>query len=114
MTETVPTSPEIGADVDVHGIRTNYHDAGSGDPIPLVHGSGPGVSAWANWRLTLPALSERFRVVAPDILGFGYTDRPEGARYNLDRWTDHLIGFSMPSAWNVCRWWATASAVNWR
>ena len=84
---------EIGETVDVHGIATNYHDVGSGKPVVLIHGSGPGVSAWANWRVTLPYLSERFRVVAPDVLGFGYTERPDDARYDLDTWTDHLIGF---------------------
>jgi len=88
-----PSSPEIGETVDVHGISTNYHDLGSGAPVVLIHGSGPGVSAWANWRLNLPFLSERFRVLAPDVLGFGYTDRPEGVRYDVDSWTEHLVGF---------------------
>lgn len=90
--ETTP-SPEIGDSIDVHGIGTNYHDLGSGAPVVLIHGSGPGVSAWANWRLTLPYLSERFRVVAPDLLGFGYTERPEGVRYGPETWTKHLLGF---------------------
>ena len=62
-------SPEIGDTVDVHGIRTNYHDEGSGPPIVLVHGSGPGVSAWANWRLTMPALADRFRAKLLDWYG---------------------------------------------
>lgn len=88
-----PVNPEIGESVDVNGIRTNYHDLGSGAPVVLVHGSGPGVSAWANWQLTLPYLSERFRVLAPDVVGFGYTERPQIARYDLATWTSHLIGF---------------------
>jgi pimeloyl-ACP methyl ester carboxylesterase/nitrite reductase/ring-hydroxylating ferredoxin subunit len=96
-TEPVPevraANPELGDSVDVGGIRTNYHDVGSGPPVLLVHGSGPGVSAWANWRLTLPSLSQRFRVIAPDVLGFGYTERPEGVHYSLDSWTDHLVHF---------------------
>ncbi|WP_310528426.1 alpha/beta fold hydrolase [Nocardioides sp.] len=92
--ETAAQSPEIGDNVTVAGIRTNYHDLGSGPPVVLIHGSGPGVSAWANWRLTLPALvAENFRVIAPDVLGFGYTDRPPAARYDLGAWTDHLVGF---------------------
>jgi pimeloyl-ACP methyl ester carboxylesterase len=86
-------NPEIGDTVDVHGIRTNYHDEGSGPPVVLVHGSGPGVSAWANWRLTMPALADRFRVLAPDVLGFGYTERPAGVTYDLATWTGHLVGF---------------------
>lgn len=85
--------PEIGESVVVDGVLTNYHDEGSGPPVVLIHGSGPGASAWANWRLTLPALAKDFRVLAPDVLGFGYTDRPEGVRYDLEAWTEHLVGF---------------------
>lgn len=91
MTNT--TSPEIGSTIDVNGVATNYHDAGTGDPVLLIHGSGPGVSAWANWRLTIPELSKRHRVLAPDIAGFGYTERPDGAVYDSDAWLEHLIGF---------------------
>ena len=91
--DSAPSSREIGETVNVNGVRTNYQDIGSGAPVVLLHGSDPGVSAWANWRLTLPALSERFRVVAPDVLGFGYTERPDSVRYDLDTWTEHLTGF---------------------
>lgn len=93
MPSAPAANPEIGETVDVDGIRTNYHDEGSGAPVVLVHGSGPGVSAWANWRLTLPSLSPRFRVLAPDVLGFGHTDRPASTVYDLDTWTAHLVGF---------------------
>ena len=48
-------NPEVGREVLAAGIRTNYHDVGQGFPVLLIHGSGPGVSAWANWRLTMPA-----------------------------------------------------------
>lgn len=92
MTERA-SSPEIGDGIDVGGVRTNYHDVGAGSPVLLVHGSGPGVSAWANWRLTLPALAERFRVVAPDLPGFGYTEQVPGAKYDLAAWTAHLLAF---------------------
>lgn len=87
-------NPEIGLSIDVDGIATNYHRAGSGPVVLLVHGSGPGVSAWANWRLTIPALAEHFTVIAPDIVGFGFTDRPEGFDYSLDTWRAHLLGFA--------------------
>lgn len=79
--------------MDVKGIKTHYHEQGSGKKIVLIHGSGPGVSAWANWRLTYPILSEHFHLFAPDIVGFGYTERPESVTYTLDLWVDHLIGF---------------------
>lgn len=93
MTTATSTNPEIGATVDVGGIATNYHDYGSGDPVLLIHGSGPGVTAWANWRLVLPLLGESVRAVAPDIVGFGYTEPSEGFDYSLDAWVDHLTGF---------------------
>jgi 2-hydroxymuconate-semialdehyde hydrolase len=86
------TSPELGSRIDVAGVATNVHVAGDGDPVLLLHGSGPGVSAWANWRLTIPVLARRFRVIAPDVVGFGFTDRPEQVRYDLDTWTSHALG----------------------
>ena len=91
------TRPEVGATVMAHGIATNYleagPDSGTGRPVVLVHGSGPGVSAYANWRLTIPALSQELRVLAPDMVGFGFTSRPEGVRYELRTWSDQVLGF---------------------
>jgi 2-hydroxymuconate-semialdehyde hydrolase len=84
-------NPEIGQSVMAGGIRTNLHDRGEGFPVLLIHGSGPGVSAWANWRLVIPELEKTRRVIAPDMVGFGFTDRPEGIRYDLDTWIGQLI-----------------------
>ncbi len=86
-------NPEIGRSIEAAGIKTNYHDQGAGLPIVLLHGSGPGVSAWANWRLVIPELAKRFRVIAPDLVGFGYTERPPDVRYDMDTWVRHAIGF---------------------
>jgi len=82
---------EQGKFADVSGIQTHYHEDGQGEPLLLIHGSGPGVSAWANWRLVFPILSEKYHLYAPDIVGFGYTDRPEGIQYSIDVWADHMI-----------------------
>lgn len=82
--------PEVGRTVDAAGIATNVLEAGEGPPVVLVHGSGPGVSAYANWRLTLPALAERFHVYAPDMAGFGFSAKPGG--YSMDLWVDQLVG----------------------
>jgi pimeloyl-ACP methyl ester carboxylesterase len=92
-TEHAPSSPEIGKAVEALGVKTNYHEAGTGTPVILIHGSGPGVSAWANWQFALPVLSSRFRVFAYDQLGFGYTELPAQPDYCLERWTDHLLSF---------------------
>lgn len=86
-------NPEIGRTVSAGGVDTNYHDAGTGDPVLLIHGSGPGVTGWANWRTVIPALSEEFRVLAPDMLGFGYTARPRDAVHTLDGWVGHALDF---------------------
>jgi 2-hydroxymuconate-semialdehyde hydrolase len=85
--------PEIGQSIRAGGVLTNYHEAGSGAPTILIHGSGPGVSAWANWRLVLPYLAEQLHVFAYDQLGFGYTELPAQPRYGLDRWVEHLLVF---------------------
>jgi pimeloyl-ACP methyl ester carboxylesterase len=82
-----------GTFTDVSGIRTYYHDAGQGDPVVLLHGSGPGVSAWANWQHTIPALAVTNRVLALDLVGYGATERPQAIRYSLRSWTDHVWAF---------------------
>ena len=84
---------EEGKFIDVKGLNTHYHEDGQGEAVLLIHGSGPGVSAWANWRLVFPILSKHFHLYAPDVVGFGYTDRPEGQEYNIHVWADHMIDF---------------------
>ena len=89
---TTPTDrPEIGTRIDAAGIGTNYLEAGEGSPVVLVHGSGPGVSAYANWRLTIPTLATEHRVLAPDMAGFGFSDKP--GTYGMAQWVDQLSGF---------------------
>ena len=85
-------NPEIARSIVAGGIRTNYHDTGAGAPVLLIHGSGPGVSAWANWRLAIPELAQRSRVLAPDMVGFGFTDRPLGIAYTMETWVKHAVG----------------------
>jgi 2-hydroxymuconate-semialdehyde hydrolase len=75
--------PEVGASVPVAGVVTKYHDVGSGPPLLLLHGSGPGVTAWANWRGVIPDLTRQFRVIAPDLLGFGRTLPGHDTTYRL-------------------------------
>ena len=78
--------------VAVGAIDTHYLDAGTGDPVVLLHGSGPGVSAWANWRLNMQALADQgYRVLAPDLVGFGYTERPAGIVYSMDTWVRQAL-----------------------
>jgi pimeloyl-ACP methyl ester carboxylesterase len=90
---TTTSRPEVGQDVIADGIRTNYLEGGSaGDDVVMIHGSGPGVTAYSNWRLVIPALAQNFHVVAPDMVGFGYSDRPQDVKYGLDTWARQTIG----------------------
>ncbi len=104
------TNPELGRRVRTGAFVSNVHDLGNGRPVLFIHGSGPGVSAWANWRLAMPVLAGisppppegagpawggpapvRRRVIAPDMVGFGYTDRPAGITYNMDTWVQQAL-----------------------
>jgi pimeloyl-ACP methyl ester carboxylesterase len=57
--------------VDVDGLATSYLDAGSGDPVVLLHGGEFGVGAELGWERVIDAVAEHYRVLAPDMLGFG-------------------------------------------
>ena len=90
---TMTEKPEVGQSAQANGIRTNYLEAGSGtETVLLIHGSGPGVTSYANWRLVIPALAENFHVVAPDMVGFGYSERPDDVEYGLDTWANQVLG----------------------
>src|SRR5688572_21455342 len=83
----------LGKTIVAAGLRTNYHDVGQGPPLVLLHGSGPGVSAWQNWSAIIPRLARDFRVLAPDIAGFGFTENDPSRSYDIKLWVAHLIGF---------------------
>lgn len=82
-----------GKSVSAFDIQTNYHEMGEGHPVVLLHGSGPGVSAWTNWKRVMPELARGNRVLAPDMAGFGYTERKADVTYDIKLWVKHLIGF---------------------
>lgn len=86
------TNPEIGRSVDTGPFTTNYHDVGEGRPL-LLHGSGPGVSAMANWRLPIQHLAPHARILAPDLAGFGYTRVPAGTTYTREVWLRQIVDF---------------------
>jgi pimeloyl-ACP methyl ester carboxylesterase len=92
-TTPIRTDLEQGAFIDVGGTSTHFHDAGEGMPVLLLHGSGPGVSAWANWQHAIPTLAQGARTLALDVVGFGHTERPADVRYSLRTWTDHVWEF---------------------
>lgn len=90
MTTSMTVEPRT---LDAGGIETSYLEAGAGEPVLMLHGSGPGVSALANWQHNIPALARQFHVLAPDIVGFGATERPRDIVYSLRTWTDQVWAF---------------------
>jgi pimeloyl-ACP methyl ester carboxylesterase len=59
----------------VNGVKLHFVTAGSGDPVLLVHGWP---ETWYAWRKIIPILAARFTVVAPDMRGYGDSERPPG------------------------------------
>jgi len=87
----------------------------SGVPIVFVHGIGAGISSFM-WRKNFDALSEKFRVYALDLLGFGFSDKPAAAHYSPDLYVElisdfirevvggpaNLVASSLGAAYAVC------------
>lgn len=92
MNRSKTSEGAVSRQIDAAGHRTNLLEAGSGTPVVLLHGSGPGVSAWANWNGVLDAVAERHHVIAPDIAGFGHTELKPDGDYDIKVWVGHLIG----------------------
>jgi 4,5:9,10-diseco-3-hydroxy-5,9,17-trioxoandrosta-1(10),2-diene-4-oate hydrolase len=63
---------QAGADLKLH-----YHEAGTGEPIVMLHGGGPGASGWSNFGRNLPVFAEHYRTLLVDQPGFGLSDKPE-------------------------------------
>jgi len=72
-----------GRTVHVGGKPLHFMDVGKGDPVVLIHGGGPGASGASNYRRNIDALSSRYRLVIPDLPGYGQSDKSRitGPRY---------------------------------
>ena len=57
----------------VNGVRLHYVTAGAGEPLVLLHGVP---KTWYYWHRVIPMLSKHFTVIAPDVRGFGDSQRP--------------------------------------
>lgn len=74
---------------DVDGVRTRTLEAGSGPALLLLHGRGGHLE---NWSRNIVSLSRRFRVVALDMLGHGYTAKPS-VEHTIGNYATHVLAF---------------------
>jgi 4,5:9,10-diseco-3-hydroxy-5,9,17-trioxoandrosta-1(10),2-diene-4-oate hydrolase len=74
------TEPLSSKFADTAMMRLHYHEAGAGQdgalPVVLLHGGGPGASAWSNFGPNLPVFAAEFRTLMLDQPGFGESDKP--------------------------------------
>ncbi len=82
-----------GKRIDAGGVDTNYHDIGEGFPVIFLHGSGAGVTGWENWHGVMPVFAKEYRVLVPDIVGFGLTSIPARFEPGIKAWVRHLTDF---------------------
>lgn len=71
--------------INVNGVSTHYYEAGSGEPLILLHGGGAGADAYGNWRGCMADFARHFNVFAIDMIGFGFTDKPDPATYSYSQ-----------------------------
>ncbi len=85
VAQTAQTSKEV----TIFGQKIHYVEAGSGPVVVLLHGLGGNT---LNWAFTVPALSQKYRVIVPDQIGFGRSDKPF-INYRVGTYTDFLDKF---------------------
>lgn len=72
---------------EVDGYRLHYLDEGSGPPLLMVHGNPTWSFAWRN---LIQPLRDRFRLIVPDHIGCGLSDKPSRYPYTLKQHTENL------------------------
>ncbi|CAB3770036.1 alpha/beta hydrolase [Burkholderia puraquae] len=68
------TQAQTSRTVKTRDWQLHYHEAGSGHPVILLHGSGPGATGWSNFSGNIDALAKQFHVYAVDMPGWGQSD----------------------------------------
>ncbi|MFI7611498.1 alpha/beta fold hydrolase [Nonomuraea terrae] len=86
-------APVAHRTIDVDGIATFYREAGSADAPVFLLPHGYPCSSY-EFRALMPALGDRWRLIAPDLPGFGYSDTPEHFSYTFDGYARFLERFT--------------------
>lgn len=86
--------PMIERDVMAGGCQTHYAEVGSGETLLLLHSVQPGTSGTIDYRNNIEALSQQYRLIMPDLMGFGQTSLPDYQIGSLsDAFTAHITAF---------------------
>ncbi|OBH37291.1 2-hydroxy-6-ketonona-2,4-dienedioic acid hydrolase [Mycobacterium sp. E342] len=78
--------------VNVRGKEIFVAEAGSGPPVVLLHGGGPGASGMSNYARNVEPLAEHFRVIVPDMPGYGRSTKGVNRRDPFGYLADHIRG----------------------
>lgn len=74
------------------GLTLHYQEAGIGDAVLFIHGSGPGASGYSNFKGNFPIFADAgYRAILPDLPGYGFSDKPD-TEYTLDFFVDAMMG----------------------
>jgi pimeloyl-ACP methyl ester carboxylesterase len=84
-----PAATPVDKELIVFGQKLHYLEAGSGSTVILLHGLGGSAQ---NWMFTIPALAEKYHVIALDQIGFGKSDKPL-INYRIRNYVDFLDQF---------------------
>jgi pimeloyl-ACP methyl ester carboxylesterase len=89
---TATSQPEIASErwLNLDGVRVRYLEAGSGHPLVLIHGL---LGYSFSWRFTIPAFAPKFRVIAPDLPGAGFSQSKRNLDYQLRDIAKRLLEF---------------------
>jgi 4,5:9,10-diseco-3-hydroxy-5,9,17-trioxoandrosta-1(10),2-diene-4-oate hydrolase len=83
-----------GKYVQAGSLKLHYHEAGAehAETVILLHGGGPGASAWSNFGRNLPEFAKHYRTIAVDQPGFGRSDKPTEHPQYFRHSADAVVG----------------------
>jgi len=78
-----------GLHIEVNSFKIHYYEEGQGQPLLLVHGLGQSIYTWRN---NISDLAQSYRVIAVDMIGSGYSDKPE-LQYSIRDYAEFIRAF---------------------
>ena len=112
-TAEAPKAPYESKRIDVLGYEMAYVDHGSGEPVVFLHGNPTSSYLWRN---IMPAVADTHRVIAPDLLGMGDSEKP-AVDYSYALHAKHLHAFldglDLQNVTLVVHDWGSALGLDW-